>query len=318
MEVQIELASEQMASELAVLSRQTFVDAFEKDNNEQDFYAYVDEAFQESTIHQELVDPKAAFFVAYEQDSLVGYLKLRFDRTPSQLSEERALELQRIYVQQSAVGNGIGAQLMQTALDYAQANYFTTLWLGVWEHNSRAIAFYEKWGFRTFSSHLFMMGNDPQTDLLMKRTVPPFEFISAQPQDLAELRTLLQSQQLPVEDLNNHISFLLTRNTADKVVGCCGLESYSSVGLLRSLAVDPVFQGKGLGKRLVQQTLAMAKEKELETIYLLTTTAADFFQKIGFNQVSRTDVPMSIQQTREFAQLCPDSAVVMRLKLASQ
>ncbi len=306
-----------MARELAVLSRQTFVEAFEKDNNEQDFYIYVDEAFRESTIRQELADSKAMFFVAYEQASLVGYLKLRSDRTQSQLAGERALELQRIYVQQSAIGKGIGTRLMQTALDYAQANRFNILWLGVWEHNPQAIAFYEKWGFRTFSSHVFMMGNDPQTDLLMKRSVPPFEFTSAQPQDLAKICTLLQAQQLPVEDISDHISFLLIRNTANRIVGCCGLESYSSAGLLRSLVVDPAFQGKGLGKQLAQQTLEIAKKKELEAVYLLTTTAADFFRKIGFHPVSRTEVPMDIQQTQEYAQLCPDSAVVMRLDLSS-
>ena len=299
------------------ISRQTFTDAFEKDNNKQDFFAYVDEAFQEYTIRRELADPKSVFFVAYEQESLVGYLKLRSDRIPSQLAGERALELQRLYVQQSVIGKGVGTRLMQTALDYAQANYFTTLWLGVWEHNQQAIAFYENWGFRTFDSHLFMMGNDPQTDLLMKRSVPPFEFDLAQSHDLTKIRTLLQSQQLPVEDIDNHISFLLTRNTADRVVGCCGLEFYSSVGLLRSLAVDPAFQGKGLGKQLVQQTLEMAEKKGLEEVYLLTTTAADFFPKLGFNPINRAEVPVVIQQTPEYAQLCPDSAVVMKLELAS-
>ena len=316
MKVQIRSASEQMVSELTILSRQTFIDAFEKDNNEKDFYAYVNEAFRKATIRQELADPEAVFFAAYEQGSLVGYLKLRSDRTPSQLTQESALELQRIYVQQSAIGKGIGTQLMQTALDYAQANHFTTL-LGVWEHNPRAITFYEKWGFRTFSSHLFMMGNDPQTDLLMKRSVSPLEVTLAQPQDLEEIRSLLQSQQLPIEDIDDHISFLLARNTANRVVGCCGLECYSSVGLLRSLVVDSAFQGKGLGQQLVQQTLEMAKEKELEVVYLLTTTAAEFFEKLGFDQVYRNEVPMAIQQTKEYAQLCPDSAVVLRLQLSS-
>lgn len=154
---------------LTTLSRQTFVDAFGKDNDEADLKAYVEQAFSEPTIRQELSDPNASFYIAYQDDNPIGYLKLRRGKVPDQLQDQWALELQRIYVHQYALGQGVGARLMQTAIDYAQKCHYQVLWLGVWEHNPSAIAFYQKWGFKKFGSHTFMIGQDAQTDWLMQK-----------------------------------------------------------------------------------------------------------------------------------------------------
>ena len=216
MTVQIKPATPTDAAQLTVLGRQTFVEAFEKDNNPQDFWAYVDEAFQEATIQQELDESHSAFFIAYAENEAVGYLKLRFDHTPTQLEGKKALEIQRIYVQQSAIGKGIGAQLLQVALRYAQANAYTTAWLGVWEHNARAIRFYQKWSFQIFGSHRFMMGDDPQTDLLMKRDIPVLDIEPASSQDLPGITTLLQEQKLPTEDLSEQISLLVVKDMMEQ------------------------------------------------------------------------------------------------------
>ena len=253
MTIQIKPASPPDAAQLAVLGRQTFVDAFEKDNNPQDFWTYVDEAFQETTIQRELSDSHSAFFIAYEKEVAVGYLKLRSDHTPSQLKGAKALEIQRIYVQQSLIGKGIGTQLLQTAFRYAQAKGCTAVWLGVWEHNAQAIAFYQQWGFQIFGSHRFMMGNDPQTDLLMKREISPLEIVTASSQDLPGITTLLQQHKLPTEDLSDQLSLLVAKDMIEQVIGSCGMEIYNQIGLLRSLAVSPEYQGQGLGKKLVAQ-----------------------------------------------------------------
>ena len=158
-------AAAQHSAVLASLSQQTFVDAFGKDNNPADLNAYVSQAFSKATIRQELLDPSCSFYLAYLHEEPIGYLKLRQGSTPRALQDRKALELQRIYVQQRAVGRGIGARLMQTAIDYARQAGHRVLWLGVWERNPSAIAFYRKWGFAKFGTHTFMIGQDAQTDL---------------------------------------------------------------------------------------------------------------------------------------------------------
>ena len=164
-------AAAQHSAVVAALSQQTFVDAFVKDNNPADLNAYVSQAFSEATIQQELSDPSSAFYLAYLQEELIGYLKLRRGSAPDALRDCKALELQRIYVRQRAVGRGIGAQLMQTAVDYALKAEYHVLWLGVWERNPSAIAFYRKWGFTKFGTHTFMIGKDAQTDWLMQKSL---------------------------------------------------------------------------------------------------------------------------------------------------
>ena len=169
--VNIISAAAQHSAVLASLSQQTFVDAFGKDNNPADLHNYVSQAFSETTIRQELLDPDSAFYLAYLHEEPIGYLKLRRGGTPRALPDCKALELQRIYVQQRAVGRGIGAQLMQTAVDYALKAEYHVLWLGVWERNPSAIAFYQKWGFAKFGTHTFMIGQDAQTDWLMRKSL---------------------------------------------------------------------------------------------------------------------------------------------------
>ncbi len=169
--VNIVPAAAQHSAILASLSQQTFVDAFGEDNNPADLNAYVSQAFSEATIRQELLDVSSAFYLAYLHEEPIGYLKLRRGGTPRVLQDYKALELQRIYVQQRAVGRGIGARLMQTAVDYAHQAGCHVLWLGVWEHNPLAIAFYQKWGFTKFDTHSFMIGRDAQTDWLMQKSL---------------------------------------------------------------------------------------------------------------------------------------------------
>jgi ribosomal protein S18 acetylase RimI-like enzyme len=95
----------------------------------------------------------------------VGYTKIKNGQTPKELKSARAIEIHRIYVLQEMIGQGIGKALMEKCLQIAQHQNYEVIWLGVWEKNTRAIEFYKKWGFKKFSSHIFRLGTEDQTDL---------------------------------------------------------------------------------------------------------------------------------------------------------
>jgi ribosomal protein S18 acetylase RimI-like enzyme len=111
------------------------------------------------------------FLLAYDGKEPVGYVRLRENNIPPSLGTDRAIEIARIYALQSSIGKGVGSALMQECIDIAREKQHHTLWLGVWEHNQRAIAFYTKWGFKKFSEHDFILGNDVQKDWLMKKNI---------------------------------------------------------------------------------------------------------------------------------------------------
>jgi len=160
------------ASVLAKLALDTFCESFEKVNNPEDFWAYVNEAFQEAKIEEELNEPGSLYILAYVNDELAGYARIR---QSSEVNEKfpgkKTIELQRIYAGQKFIGKGVGKALMNYCLEQAKKQNAEILWLGVWEHNQRAQQFYKKLGFETFSSHVFMLGKDAQTDILMKLNI---------------------------------------------------------------------------------------------------------------------------------------------------
>ena len=309
-------ATTQQSLALARLARETFVDAFGKDNDKVNLNEYVTQAFSDSTIRQELTDPAADFYLAYEGEAPLGYLKLRKGEGPDQLRGQCVLELQRIYVHQHAIGRGIGAQLMKTAITSARQQNADTLWLGVWEHNPTAITFYQKWGFSIFGSHLFHMGHDPQTDLLMQAMIhPSVTYHPAGQPDLPAICQLLVDQQLPVDDLSGNISFFVARDDAGELVATGGVEHYGKCGLLRSVAVRADQQGRGIGQQLVKYVEQAAMARGTEDLFLLTTTAPEFFRRWGFASVDRAAVPEEIRSTTEFSSVCPASAVCLHKRL---
>jgi len=153
---------------LATLARQTFEDAFAAQNTPENMAAYVSVAFTTTQIAQELQDINCLYFVAWFDETPVGYAKLRKNSIPEKLKTPHAIELQRIYVSQQQIGTGVGKQLMAHCLQTARQQNYQTIWLGVWQHNTTALAFYRKWGFKPFGSHIFQLGDDLQTDLLLK------------------------------------------------------------------------------------------------------------------------------------------------------
>ena len=154
---------------LVKVSVKTFRDTFAEVNTKEDMKIYLAKAFSRDQLIKELNDPASTFLLALDGETVVGYAKLKEGESPSELNGERGIEIERIYTLTDYLGKSVGKLLMQTSLDLAAERGYKLVWLGVWEYNPRAIAFYEKWGFEKFGSHPFLLGNDMQTDLLMKK-----------------------------------------------------------------------------------------------------------------------------------------------------
>ena len=159
------------AALVAQLSRQTFYDTFAADNTAADMELFMNGPFATATLVAEVGLPEHLFFIARERDEALGYLKLSLSPNPPGLGDVPAIEIARIYAVKTAVGRGVGAALMRQAFETAAALGKAVIWLGVWEHNHRAIDFYTKWGFEKFGNHPFILGSDAQTDWLMRRAV---------------------------------------------------------------------------------------------------------------------------------------------------
>ena len=133
--------------------------------------------------------------------------------------------------------------------------------------------------------------------------------------DADAVLAVVAANGLPTDGLREHLSTTLVARRADSVVGSSALELYDDGALLRSVAVDPREQGQGLGHRLTNAAIDLARSEGAPNIYLLTTTAEGFFPQFGFERIARTDVPASVQTSIEFTSACPSSATVMRKSL---
>jgi amino-acid N-acetyltransferase len=133
--------------------------------------------------------------------------------------------------------------------------------------------------------------------------------------DLGGVLDLLQRSKLPTDDLERHLDTTLVARQNGAVVGSAALELYGTGALLRSVAVDAALRGQGLGHQLTDAALALARDKRVQTVYLLTTTAGDFFPRFGFRPIARADVAPPVQQSVEFTSACPSSAQVMAREL---
>jgi amino-acid N-acetyltransferase len=143
----------------------------------------------------------------------------------------------------------------------------------------------------------------------------PLTFRVAKPADISIIVKLLQENGLPSEDISEKLDCMILALQHDLLAGIGGLEVHGEYGLLRSIVTTERFRGLGFGKRLVEYLLVMARERGVDRVYLLTTTADQYFAKIGFEQAERSDVPSEIQATSEFATLCPADASCMMMKL---
>jgi amino-acid N-acetyltransferase len=142
---------------------------------------------------------------------------------------------------------------------------------------------------------------------------PAFTIRTAAADDLAPVQALLRAAQLPVDGLHEQFgSGYAVAECDGALVGAEGVERYGDAGLLRSAVVHPDWRGRGVGDALTRNRLAWAEREGLRELWLLTTTAADYFPRFGFERASRDDAPLALLRSREFAEACPSSAVAMR------
>ena len=171
MNLTIREATQEDAVLIADLSQQTFYDTFAADNTEEDMDLFLNKQFTKGRLMLEVGAPGNTFLLAYYGEEIAGYAKLREGKTPKSLGTKNALEIARLYAVTSMIGKGIGKALMQACIDIGRQREREVIWLGVWEKNTRAIAFYQKWGFEKFDEWDFLLGNDVQRDWLMKKAL---------------------------------------------------------------------------------------------------------------------------------------------------
>lgn len=153
---------------LVQFSRKTFRDAFERQNDASDFEDYMERAFSVEQIQRELLNPDSEFYLVYVGETLAGYFKINHHDAQTDVKEAEGVELERIYVATAFQGQRIGQRMLQRVKKMVGAQQKKYVWLGVWEHNQKAIQFYENHGFVKFGSHPYHIGKDIQTDWLMK------------------------------------------------------------------------------------------------------------------------------------------------------
>jgi len=154
--------------QIVQIAKSTFIDAFEADNDDEDFQTYIASTFSRSKLTEAIENPFTTFYFVYAKDNLVGYFKLNENDAQTDLRDEDSLELERIYVVPEFQGKSIGNRMLQQVKILGSQTRKTFLWLGVWEHNKEAIKFYEKNGFSKFGMHPYYIGKDMQMDWLMR------------------------------------------------------------------------------------------------------------------------------------------------------
>jgi ribosomal protein S18 acetylase RimI-like enzyme len=165
---QIIIATTEHAALIADISRETFYESFEAQNTKTDMDKFMNEQFTKEKLMAEVGMEENHFLLAYHNSLLAGYVKLKNGPDPA-LNSVNAIEISRIYARKTFIGKGIGKALMQASLAQAETMQKEWIWLGVWEQNQRAIQFYTAFGFKKFSEHDFLLGDDLQRDWLMKR-----------------------------------------------------------------------------------------------------------------------------------------------------
>lgn len=153
---------------LCRIGAETFLDTYSAQNTPEHLAEHLERVFNEATVSAQFSQPDFAPYIAWLDDEPIGYIQLRNTEHPPELADKRHIELERIYVRTAYKRAGYGRQLLQHAIETSRRKGFEVLWLGVWEENPRAIAFYIACGCVAFGKHIFWLGSDPQQDILLK------------------------------------------------------------------------------------------------------------------------------------------------------
>ena len=154
---------------LQEISCKTFRETFADTNSPEELQEFLDKAYDVEKLKEELVNGNSQFYFLYFNGALAGYLKLNEAPSQTEINDKNSLEIQRLYLLREFQGKGLGKELMDKAIELAKAGEKKYVWLGVWEHNEKALAFYKKYGFYKIGSHSFFVGSDEQTDDIMRK-----------------------------------------------------------------------------------------------------------------------------------------------------
>ena len=166
--IEIKKATIEDLNTIKSLGKQTYTETFAKNNTPKNNAKYHNKNFNSNQLSIEISNTNSSFYLAYYENQPIGFLKTNQSDAQTEYFEEPTLEIQRIYVLQAFHGKKIGQLLLDEAIKIAKQLAVDFIWLGVWEENHKALHFYAKNGFITFDKHVFVLGDDKQTDLLMK------------------------------------------------------------------------------------------------------------------------------------------------------
>ena len=166
--IEIRKATINDIDQLQKIARQTFVETYASSNSEENMNVYLEEGFSTEKINSELMDENAEFYFAELNNHVIAYLKVNAGDGQTEIKKENSLEIERIYVLKEFQGKRIGQMLYDKAVEISKQKHVDFIWLGVWEKNPAAIGFYKKNGFVEFDKHVFKLGNEDQTDIMMK------------------------------------------------------------------------------------------------------------------------------------------------------
>ena len=171
MNTEIKVCKVDDVHKLQEISIETFTDTFQKHNKPEHLNAYLERAYNLPRLEQELKNSCSQFYFIHLNDEVAGYLKVNIGDAQTEEMGDEAFEVQRIYVRKDFQKGGLGKQLMEKAIELAKEQNKKTIWLGVWEKNENALAFYERMGFVQVGTHTFFMGDKEQTDYIMARGI---------------------------------------------------------------------------------------------------------------------------------------------------
>ncbi|WP_068943883.1 MULTISPECIES: GNAT family N-acetyltransferase [Chryseobacterium] len=293
-------------AELQEISKKTFSETFSKDNTEESMAQYLETSFAAEKLLTELSDKNSEFYFARLDHKVIGYLKLNTGLSQTEMKGDHALEIERIYVSKEYHGKKVGQALYDKAMAIATEKNADYVWLGVWENNLRAINFYRKNGFKEFDKHIFRLGNEEQTDIMMKLDVKSntmkIEFFIKSFEELStlELYNILKLrseifiieqncvyQDIDDKDLKCHHLMCLVDG---KLAGYTRIVphglTYEDASIGR-VVIGTAYRGLGLGKQLMEHSIKgcqdILKESKIRIsaqLYLLK-----FYNALGFKEV---------------------------------
>ncbi|CAM3417558.1 GNAT family N-acetyltransferase [Marinicrinis lubricantis] len=171
MTIHIKKCTPEDSRKLQQMSIETFYETFKDQNSPEHMRAYLERAFHLQQLEKELSNKSSEFYFIYSNEEMAGYLKINTHDAQSEKMGDESLEIERIYIKSTFQKQGLGQCLLEKAMEIAIEQNKEKVWLGVWENNEAAIAFYKKMGFVQTGTHSFYMGDEEQIDWIMTKAI---------------------------------------------------------------------------------------------------------------------------------------------------